>query len=120
MGILLTDNGLLAKGRAMATALIAGRVSEDVKERADFFIRRAGLTTSEVVRIVWENIARTGEVPRPEHASPAEQEETAAEDNPLMQRYLYLRSITPRSEYLENLTPEGLRRALRERYDDQL
>ena len=117
MGILLTDNCFPTKGRAMATALVAGRVSEEIKERADFFIRRAGLTTSEVVRIVWENIARTGEVPRPEHASPAEQEETAAEDNPLMQRYLYLRSITPRSEYLENLTPEGLKEELSKRED---
>ena len=117
MGILLTDNGLLAKGRAMATALVAGRVSEDVKERADFFIRRAGLTTSEVVRIVWENIARTGEVPRPEQAFPAAEQEATVEDNPLMQRYLYLRSITPRSEYLENLTPEGLKEELSKRED---
>ena len=113
MSILLTDNGLSAKGRTMASALVAGRVSEECKERADFFIRRAGLTTSEVIRIVWENIARTGEVPRA--VEPASVSDDALEESPLMRRYYELRAATPRSEFLESLTPEGLKEELSNR-----
>lgn len=113
MGILLTDNGLLVKGRAMASVLVAGRVSEECKERADYYIRRAGLTASEVIRIVWENIARTGEVP---HAiEPNPNEDAELEDSPLMRRYYELRASTPRCEFLENLTPEGLKEELSNR-----
>ena len=56
----------------MASVLVAGRVSEECKERADYYIRRAGLTASEVIRIVWENIARTGEVPHAIEPNPNE------------------------------------------------
>ena len=118
MGILLTDNGLLAKGRAMASVLVAGRVSEECKERADFFIRRAGLTTSEVIRIVWENIARTGEVPAP--VENTAESEAVGEESPLLRRYYELLASTPRSEFLENLTPKEMRRMVRERYDNEL
>ena len=118
MSILLTDNGLSAKGRTMASALVAGRVSEECKERADFFIRRAGLTTSEVIRIVWENIARTGEVPRA--VEPASVSDDALEESPLMRRYYELRAATPRSEFLESLTPEDMRRMVRERHEHEL
>ena len=113
MGMLLTDNGLLSKGAIMASALVAGRVSEECKERADFFIRRAGLTTSEVIRIVWENIARTGEVPAPAAHAPVDGD--APEESPLMRRYHELRAATPRSEFLESLTPEGLKEELSNR-----
>lgn len=46
-------------------ALVSGRVDRSVKDRADFYIRKSGLTTSEVIRIVWANIAETGRVPEP-------------------------------------------------------
>lgn len=113
MCILLTDNGLLMRGRAMASVLVAGRVSEECKERADFYIRRAGLTASEVIRIVWENIARTGEVPRA--VEPVHDEDAEMEESPLMRRYYELRAATPRCEFLENLTPEGLKEELSNR-----
>ena len=97
----------------MASVLVAGRVSEECKERADFYIHRAGLTASEVIRIVWENIARTGEVP---HAvEPAHGEGSELEESPLMRRYYELRAATPRCEFLENLTPEGLKEELSNR-----
>ena len=113
MGMLLTDNGLLTKGRVVASVMVAGRVSEECKERADFYIRRAGLTASEVIRIVWENIARTGEVP---HAvEPNLDEDAKVEESPLMRRYYELRATTPRCEFLENLTPEGLKEELSNR-----
>lgn len=47
----------------MATAVVSGRVDEQVKSRADAFIRAAGLSTGDVIRAVWECIAQTGEVP---------------------------------------------------------
>ena len=47
----------------MATAVISGRVDERVKARAEVFIRAAGLSAGDVIRMVWEHIAQTGEVP---------------------------------------------------------
>ena len=47
----------------MATAVVSGRVDEKVRQRADAYIRAAGSTPAEVIKVVWENIARTGEVP---------------------------------------------------------
>lgn len=101
----------------MATSLVSGRVSEECKERAAFFIRRAGLTASDVIRIVWENIAATGEVPRPVERTMTEHEALLAEvdKGETMQRYYKLLAATPRSEFLENLTPEGLKEELANR-----
>lgn len=50
----------------MATAVISGRVDEQVRESAERYIQAAGLTVADVIRTVWERIARTGEVPREE------------------------------------------------------
>lgn len=47
----------------MATAVVSGRVDEQVKARAEAFIRAAGLSAGDVIRMVWERIARTGEIP---------------------------------------------------------
>lgn len=98
----------------MSTSLVAGRVSEECKERAAFYIRRAGLTTSDVIRIVWENIARTGEVPQP---AKDEGDADTLDENPTWQRYLELVASTPRSEYLEGLTAADIRRIVRDRDD---
>lgn len=90
----------------MPTALVAGRVDVEQKERADYYIRRAGLTTSDVIRIVWTNIAATGEIP---HLAA----EYDSSDSPsLADRMRTLRKQTPRSEFLEQLTPKGLKREL--------
>lgn len=50
----------------MATAVISGRVDEQVRESAERYIQAAGLTVADVIRTVWERIAKTGEVPREE------------------------------------------------------
>ena len=113
MGILLTANDSALKGAAMASCLIAGRVSEECKERAEYFIRRAGLTNSEVIRIVWENIAHTGEIPQPIDSPEA----AHVTDNPLIRRLHELRASTPRSEFLESLSAEDMRRMVRGRDD---
>ncbi len=92
----------------MATSVVSGRVDEAVRKRADAYIRGAGTTSAEVIRVVWENIARTGEVPTP---SSVEQEA----DDPLA-RLAELRESFGRSEWLVNLTKDGLREAVASRY----
>ena len=48
----------------MATAVVSGRVDEDVKRRADIIIRSSGLTVAGVIADVWQDIVETGQVPR--------------------------------------------------------
>lgn len=98
------------KGPAMASYLVSGHVSERCKARADLFIENAGLTADDVIRIVWENIAKTGKVPEPVEAPPAE-------ENPLVKRLEELIATTPRSPYLESLTAADIRRIVRDRDD---
>ena len=87
-----------------STTLVAGRVSATDRARADEYIKSRGLTASDVIRIVWANIAATGEVPTP--VAQAERGDS------LKRRMRELRASTPRSEHLETLTPEALRRQL--------
>lgn len=47
----------------MATAIVSGRVEENVKRIAEIYIRRSGLTATDVIANVWGHIAATGEVP---------------------------------------------------------
>lgn len=93
----------------MPTALVAGRVEIEKKERADYYIRRAGLTTSDVIRIVWTNIADTGEIPQ------LAAEYDSSNTPSLADRMRTLRKKTPHSEFLEHLTPEDLKRELENR-----
>lgn len=48
----------------MSTEIVSGRVDADVKRRADAYIKKEGLTPGEVIRIVWNTIATTGQVPQ--------------------------------------------------------
>lgn len=94
----------------MASCLISGHVSEECKERAEVFIERAGLTADDVIRIVWENISKTGMVPEPVEVPPAE-------EDPRVKRLKELIATTPRSPYLESLTAADIRRIVRDRDD---
>lgn len=91
----------------MGTALVAGRVDEEVKARADAYIAKAGLTQAMVIRSVWETIARTGTIPTIDDG--------ATESEGLKSRLRALREATPRSEHLEHLTPKGLKEELEHR-----
>lgn len=91
----------------MGSSMVAGRVDDAIKQSAELYIRRAGTTPSEVIRTVWANIARTGEVPKPVRDE--------AGQSGLVARMRALRGLTPRSEFLESLTPEGLKRELENR-----
>lgn len=85
----------------MGTILVAGRVEESSKAAADAVIRRAGLTSSDVIRVVWDNIATTGRIPEPERG--------AADADEVLARLDRLRAATPRSPRLESMTPQGVK-----------
>ena len=92
----------------MATAVVSGRVDEKVRHRADAYIRAAGSTPAEVIKVVWENIARTGEVP----------EEVPAEGpRGTWERFMEFRESLPKAEpWLVNLTEEQMRDMIAIRY----
>lgn len=91
----------------MATAVVSGRVDEQVRVRADAYIRAAGSTPGDVIRAVWENIARTGEVPE----AGEEREEPDA-----LERLRALRPVFGASDWLVNLTDEQMRDMIASRY----
>ena len=92
----------------MATAIVSGRVDEQVKNRASAYIRAAGLTVGDVIKITWENIARTGEVPV---ATVEERDEKSAQSP--MDVFLELReemnALTAQDEWLATLTDKQMR-----------
>ena len=91
----------------MATSVVSGRVDEKVRQRADAYIRAAGSTPAEVIKVVWESIARTGEVPE---AAPA-----LAAQGP-MERLAELRESFGKADWLVNLTKEEMRDMIAGRY----
>ena len=94
----------------MPTAIVSGRVDTTVRDRANAYIHAAGLTAGDVVRRVWENIARTGEVP-------AQQEVTAQESDDPFERFMAFRKTLPDvdlPEWFVNGSPEDLKNYLAE------
>lgn len=47
----------------MATAVVSGRVSEAIRQRAEIAMRKAGLKPTDIIQSVWAVMAETGEVP---------------------------------------------------------
>ena len=92
----------------MATSVVSGRVDEKIRQRADAYIRAARATPAEVSKVVWESIARTGEVPV---ESPAE------ESNGAWERFMEFRESLPKAEpWLVSLTKEQMRDMIASRY----
>ena len=91
----------------MATAVVSGRVDERVRQRADAYIRAAGSTPAEVIKVVWERIAQTGEVPEEEPVTVAQEP---------MERLAELRALFGKSDWLVNLTKEEMRDVIASRY----
>lgn len=90
----------------MAMSMLTARVDADVKARADAVIKRAGMTQTDVVRIVMANIADTGRIPRREEPT---------RDNELLDRMMTLRAETPSSDRLRAMGPQDLKRELEAR-----
>lgn len=47
----------------MPTEVVSERVEAQVREHAGRYLQAAGSSTGDVIRMVWENIARTGKIP---------------------------------------------------------
>jgi antitoxin component of RelBE/YafQ-DinJ toxin-antitoxin module len=99
----------------MATSIVNAKVDSYLKERVDSVLKRERKTASEVIKAVWEEIARTGYLPQ----SLREAEE--AEKQALIQQKLdsyhaaIRRSDLP-SEYANRDAKELLGEILMERY----
>ena len=91
----------------MPTAVVTGRVEVSDKLKVEECLERAGMSSSDLIKLVWHNIATTGRLPKPETAD--------RRRNGLYEEMLALRSETPTSPYLRELTPEGLKEALGDR-----
>ncbi|MBP3866643.1 MAG: hypothetical protein J6D25_02375 [Eggerthellaceae bacterium] len=59
----------------MATAVVSGRVSESIRQRAEIVMRKAGLKPTDIIQSVWATMAETGEVPDIAQKRPAAQAE---------------------------------------------
>ena len=89
----------------MPTAIVSGRVDTAVRDRANAYIHAAGLTAGDVVKRVWENIARTGEVPAVQQAA-AEQES----DDPFERFMAFCDSLPkPKDDWLATMTDEQMK-----------
>ena len=95
----------------MATSVISGRVDDYVKEKAAAYIQAAGLTAAEVIKTVWERIARTGEVPVDES------EAREAEYDPFEAFVTFCDSLEPAGDWLVNLTDEQMNDMMASRYE---
>lgn len=91
----------------MSTVVVTGRVEESDKLKVEGCLEKTGMSSSEHIRLVWHNVAVTGLLPKPEDADKRR--------GGLYEEMLALRSVTPTSQYLRNLTPQGLKESLGER-----
>ena len=92
----------------MATAIVSGRVDENVKRVADVHIRRRGLTATEVIAGVWGHIAKTGEIPALDRREEVGKAAAAA-------RLAELRASAPLGTPLASMSDEAIREELRSR-----
>lgn len=94
----------------MSTAIVSGRVDVAVRDRANAYIHAAGLTPADVVKRVWGNIAKTGEIP-------ATQEQPAKEesDDPFEQFLAFCETLPePQNDWISSLSDEQMKDMLKE------
>lgn len=93
----------------MATKVVSGRVDEDVKRRADAYIKKEGLTPADVIKIVWDTIAETGEIPQKTSRNGAER--------PDLNGFFEACDELPVSDEFESLTERQMKELLAGRYE---
>ena len=91
----------------MATAVVSGRVDEHVRAQADRYIRAAKTTPGDVIRAVWEHIAKTGEVPVAEPL-PA--------DRTTWDQFMAFRDELPEATWLATLSDQDMKDLIARRY----
>ena len=99
----------------MATAIVSGRVDEDVKDRVARLIQAAGLSAGDVIKTVWDTIARTGEVP----LLPVEDSEAEARRKRFA-AFMELRASLPPCPALVEMDDTAMRAQVAERYEEGL
>ena len=95
----------------MATAVVSGRVDEEVKRRADKFIKAAGKTTGQVINDLFVQISITGELPGAEMER-MEREERAERFKGFVE---YVEALPSADDWLVNMTDDQMRDLLGER-----
>lgn len=89
----------------MATAVVSGRVNEDVKRRVDEVLRREGKTTNDVIRDVWVTISETGKLP-----NIASQEELFHKKRQRFKDFIeFVGSLPPAPSWFSGMTDEDMR-----------
>lgn len=93
----------------METAIISGRVPLDTKDRANVYIKQAGLSVGDVIRNVWDRISRTGEVPMPMPKDESKQE--------LWKEFMAFCDELGPDPVMATLTKQQMRDMIAERYE---
>ena len=94
----------------MATATVSGSVDVNIKRLAAIYIKRKGLTPNEVIKLVWNHIASTGEIPCLESDA-----ETPARHSDAYSQLIELRTSVPTDTPLDTLGRDELREELMSR-----
>ena len=89
----------------MSSTLVAGRVDADIAKRTQFYINKSGTTQADVIRQVWRQISDTGVVP-------IDNAKDNSSNKELLDELQDLKRVTPKSEFLENLSPQDLKKEL--------
>lgn len=94
----------------MATAVVSGRVDVQVRDRAGAYLKAAGFTAGDVIKAVWESIARTGRIPVTDEVA-----EVAAPD-PWEEFVSFCDSLPPADPRLANLTDDEIKDLIASRH----
>lgn len=88
----------------MATAVVSGRVDEEIKREVDRIIEREGTTTGDVIKQVWTNIYLTGQLPSIE-----ESEAVFREKRQRFKAFMdFVHSAPPAPDWFINLTDKEM------------
>ena len=99
----------------MSTSIISARIEDDVKDCVARYLQAAGLGVGDVIKIVWDTIARTGEIPRP-----LEPEDAASKQAERLEAFAKLRASLPPCPELASMTETDMRACIAQRYETPL
>lgn len=89
----------------MATAVISGRVDQELKQRVDQILAREGKTVGDVIRDVWVTIGQTGALP-----ATSKQEEALRGKRESLREFMDLvESLPPAPSWFSAMTDEDMR-----------
>ena len=88
----------------MPTAVVSGRVDEELKRQADVIIRAAGTTVGNVINDVWHTIVTTGELP----VSPAQAQERRAKQQTFDSFLQWFNALPPQNDAYARMTDDEI------------